>query len=110
MAPASDSRAAGFCVTFDNSVNIDRSKGQFIEASNVINSNNDRRNGAQKSCAIAESAGMWKRVIKRLDAKHSYCQGTIAVGTRSSTTITPSDKKGVPGDSFRRSFTKYIVQ
>jgi len=39
MAPASDSCAAGFCVTFDDSVNIDRPEGQFIEAANVISSN-----------------------------------------------------------------------
>jgi len=39
MTPASDSCAAGFCFTFDNSVNIDHPKGQFIEAADMINSN-----------------------------------------------------------------------
>jgi len=37
--PASDSRPAGLCVTFDDCVNIERQDGQFIKAANVINSN-----------------------------------------------------------------------
>jgi hypothetical protein len=57
MAPASDSRADGFCVTFDNSVNIGRPKGQFIEAANVINSNPARvvsinRSSLEAGCII----------------------------------------------------------
>jgi hypothetical protein len=39
MMPASDSRPAGLCVTFDNCVNIERPNGQFIKAASVINLN-----------------------------------------------------------------------
>lgn len=40
MTPASDLCEAGLCVTFDNgATRIDRPKGRFIEAANVINSN-----------------------------------------------------------------------
>src|SRR5262245_5376261 len=39
MTSALDSCAAGFCVTFGASVNIERPRGQFIEAANFINSN-----------------------------------------------------------------------
>jgi len=39
MTQASDLCEAGLCVMFDNGVNIERPKGQFIEAANVINSN-----------------------------------------------------------------------
>jgi Tfp pilus assembly protein PilF len=55
MAPASDSCAAGFCVTFDNSVNIVRTKGQFIEASKLSQKEKNRRSAIELDPRLADA-------------------------------------------------------